>query len=108
MPRPKHPFARRLKSSTLTAPQPVPKLKLDMAGVSYEHVYKRYPGNGVITDMSAEIKDKEFVVLVGPSGSRKSNALRMLARLEELSDGDVTIGERDGHYDAPKERDIVI
>ena len=65
-----------------------------MASVTYEHVYKRYPGNVVITDMSAEIKDKEFVVLVGPSGSGKSTALRMLAGLEEISDGAVKIGDR--------------
>ena len=65
-----------------------------MAGVTYEHVYKRYPGNVVINDMNVEIKDKEFVVLVGPSGSGKSTALRMLAGLEEISDGKVSIGDR--------------
>ncbi|TMD12182.1 MAG: ATP-binding cassette domain-containing protein [Chloroflexi bacterium] len=79
-----------------------------MAGVTYEHVYKRYPGNVVITDMSAEIKDKEFVVLVGPSGSGKSTALRMLAGLEEISDGTVRIGERVVNDVAPKDRDIAM
>src|SRR5213594_3025421 len=79
-----------------------------MAGVTYEHVYKRYPGNVVITDMNAEIKDKEFVVLVGPSGSGKSTALRMLAGLEEISDGMVRIGDRVVNDVAPKDRDIAM
>jgi len=79
-----------------------------MASVTYDHVYKRYPGNVVITDMSAEIKDKEFVVLVGPSGSGKSTALRMLAGLEEISDGTVKIGDRVVNDVAPKDRDIAM
>jgi len=79
-----------------------------MAGVVYEHVYKRYPGNVVITDMNADIKDKEFVVLVGPSGSGKSTALRMLAGLEEISDGTVKIGDRVVNDVAPKDRDIAM
>jgi multiple sugar transport system ATP-binding protein len=79
-----------------------------MASVNYEHVYKRYPGNVVITDMSADIKDKEFVVLVGPSGSGKSTALRMLAGLEEISDGTVRIGDRVVNDVPPKDRDIAM
>jgi multiple sugar transport system ATP-binding protein len=79
-----------------------------MAGVTYEHVFKRYPGNVVINDMNVEIKDKEFVVLVGPSGSGKSTALRMLAGLEEISDGKVSIGERVVNDVAPKDRDIAM
>src|SRR3979490_1682784 len=79
-----------------------------MAGVTYEHVYKRYPGNTVISDMSAEIKDKEFVVLVGPSGSGKSTALRMLAGPEEISEGTVKIGDRVVNDVAPKDRDIAM
>src|SRR3982074_2727241 len=79
-----------------------------MASVTYEHVYKRYPGNTVITDMNAEIKDKEFVVLVGPSGSGKSTALRMLAGLEETRDGSVKIGDRVVNDVAPKDRDIAM
>src|ERR1700716_248422 len=79
-----------------------------MASVTYDHVFKRYPGNTVISDMSAEIKDKEFVVLVGPSGSGKSTALRMLAGLEEISDGTVRIGDRVVNDVAPKDRDIAM
>ena len=79
-----------------------------MASVTYEHVYKRYPGNVVITDMNAEVKDKEFVVLVGPSGSGKSTALRMLAGLEEISDGKVMIGDRVVNDIPPKDRDIAM
>src|SRR5204862_6362329 len=79
-----------------------------MASVTYEHVYKRYPGNTVITDMNAQIKDKEFVVLVGPSGSGKSTALRMLAGLEEISDGMVRIGDRVVNDVPPKDRDIAM
>src|SRR5207302_10626324 len=96
------------ESSTLTTPPLLPKLNLDMAGVTYEHGSKRYPGNVVITDMSAEVKDKEFVVLVGPSGSGKSTALRMLAGLEAISDGTVRIVERVVNDVAPKDRDIAM
>jgi multiple sugar transport system ATP-binding protein len=79
-----------------------------MASVTYDHVYKRYPGNTVISDMSVEVKDKEFVVLVGPSGSGKSTALRMLAGLEDISDGTVKIGDRVVNDVAPKDRDIAM
>ena len=79
-----------------------------MASVNFEHVFKRYPGNVVISDMTAEIKDKEFVVLVGPSGSGKSTALRMLAGLEEISDGTVKIGDRVVNDVPPKDRDIAM
>src|SRR5260370_23344490 len=58
--------------------------------------------------MDAAIKDKAFVVLVGPSGSGKSTALRMLAGLEEISDGTVKIGDRVVNDVAPKDRDIAI
>jgi len=80
-----------------------------MAGVVFEHVYKRYAGNVVaITDMNVQIKDKEFMVLVGPSGCGKSTALRMVAGLEEISDGEVKIGDRVVNDVAPKDRDIAM
>jgi len=80
-----------------------------MAGVVFEHVYKRYAGNvTAIADMNVEIKDKEFMVLVGPSGCGKSTALRMVAGLEEISDGMVKIGERVVNDVAPKDRDIAM
>src|ERR1700680_4032699 len=79
-----------------------------MAGVTYEHVYKRYPGNVVISDMTAEIKDKEFIVLVGPSGSGKSTALRMLAGLEDIDEGAIEIGDKDMTGVPSKDRDIAM
>jgi multiple sugar transport system ATP-binding protein len=80
-----------------------------MAGVVFEHVYKRYTGNVVaITDMNVEIRDKEFMVLVGPSGCGKSTALRMVAGLEEISDGTVKIGDRVVNDVPPKDRDIAM
>src|SRR5438132_12907146 len=80
-----------------------------MAGVVFEHVYKRYAGNvTAIADMNVEIKDREFMVLVGPSGCGKSTALRMVAGLEEISDGMVKIGERVVNDVAPKDRDIAM
>ena len=80
-----------------------------MAGVTFDHVYKRYAGNvTAISDMNVEIKDKEFMVLVGPSGCGKSTALRMVAGLEEISDGRITIGERVVNDIPPKDRDIAM
>src|SRR5205807_9764360 len=80
-----------------------------MAGVVFEHVYKRYAGNVVaITDMNVQIKDTEFMVLVGPSGCGKSTALRMVAGLEEFSDGEVKIGDRVVTDVATKYRDTAM
>ncbi len=80
-----------------------------MAGVLFDHVYKRYAGNVLaINDMNVEIKDKEFMVLVGPSGCGKSTALRMVAGLEEITDGRVLIGERVVNDVPPKDRDIAM
>ena len=80
-----------------------------MAGVKFEHVYKRYPGNVVaIADMNVEITDREFMVLVGPSGCGKSTALRMVAGLEEISEGRVMIGDRVVNDIPPKDRDIAM
>ena len=79
-----------------------------MASVKYEHVYKRYGDLVVINDLSIDIADKEFIVFVGPSGCGKSTSLRMLAGLEEISDGSIYIGDRLVNDVAPKDRDIAM
>jgi multiple sugar transport system ATP-binding protein len=80
-----------------------------MASVRFEHVSKRYGQHpDVIHDLSLEIIDQEFLVLVGPSGCGKSTALRMIAGLEDISDGDVYIGARRVNDVAPKDRDIAM
>ncbi len=80
-----------------------------MSGVSFEHVSKRYPGNVLaINDMNVEIRDQEFMVLVGPSGCGKSTALRMVAGLEEITEGKVLIGDRVVNDVPPKDRDIAM
>jgi len=78
-----------------------------MASVSLKHIYKRYPGNvTAVSDFCLEIKDKEFIILVGPSGCGKSTTLRMISGLEEITDGELYIGERLVNDVAPKDRDI--
>ncbi len=79
-----------------------------MASVTYENVYKRFGDVEVITDMNVEIKDKEFVVFVGPSGCGKSTLLRLLAGLEEISEGEIYIGDRIVNDVPPKDRDIAM
>ncbi len=79
-----------------------------MANVVFDNVYKRYGNVTVITDLSFEVRDKEFMVLVGPSGCGKSTALRMIAGLEEISAGTVSIGGRVVNNVAPKDRDIAM
>jgi len=80
-----------------------------MASVTYHHVLKRYSADlTVVKDMNVEIKDKEFMVLVGPSGCGKSTALRMLAGLETISDGQIQIGDRVVNNVAAKDRDIAM
>jgi multiple sugar transport system ATP-binding protein len=79
-----------------------------MANVVFDNVYKRYGNVTVITDLSFEVRDKEFMVLVGPSGCGKSTALRMIAGLEEISGGTVSIGGRVVNNVAPKDRDIAM
>lgn len=80
-----------------------------LANLSLQHVYKKYTGNVVaVTDFNLEIADKEFVVLVGPSGCGKSTTLRMIAGLEEISDGDLFIGPKRMNDVAPKDRDIAM
>jgi len=80
-----------------------------MAKVVYDGVYKRFPdGTEAIKDLSLEIEDGEFMILVGPSGCGKSTALRMCAGLEEISDGKLIIGDRVVNNLTPKERDIAM
>ena len=80
-----------------------------MAEVRFDHVYKRYGENTpVITDLNLEVLDREFLVLVGPSGCGKSTALRMIAGLEDISEGDLFIGDRRVNDVAPKDRDIAM
>ena len=81
-----------------------------MANVSLKGVYKYYDKNTVpaVSDFNLEIQDKEFVVFVGPSGCGKSTTLRMIAGLEEISKGDIYIGERLVNDVEPKDRDIAM
>ena len=80
-----------------------------MANISFRHVKKTYDnGVTVVPDLNLEIKDKEFVVLVGPSGCGKSTTLRMIAGLEDISDGELWIGDTMINYVAPKDRDIAM
>ena len=81
-----------------------------MAGVRLSHIYKSYPGNPTPTviDFDIEVQDKEFLVLVGPSGCGKSTTLRMIAGLEEISQGELYIGDRLVNDVAPKDRDIAM
>jgi multiple sugar transport system ATP-binding protein len=79
-----------------------------MASVNYEHVTKQFGDVKAVNDLNIEIKDKEFLVLVGPSGCGKTTALRLLAGLEEISSGDIKIGDRVVNDVAPKDRDIAM
>ncbi len=80
-----------------------------MSSVTYDHVVKRYTSDlTVVKDFNVEIKDKEFMVLVGPSGCGKSTALRMLAGLESISEGQIRIGDRAVNDVAAKDRDIAM
>ncbi|HQA98269.1 MAG TPA: ATP-binding cassette domain-containing protein, partial [Clostridia bacterium] len=80
-----------------------------MASVTLKSIYKVYPGNvTAVSDFNLEIKDKEFMILVGPSGCGKSTTLRMVAGLEEISDGELYIGDKLVNDVAPKDRDIAM
>jgi len=80
-----------------------------MAKVTLEKVSKLYPGGVLaVKDVSLEIEDKEFVVLVGPSGCGKSTLLRMVAGLEEITEGRILIDDRVVNDVAPKDRDIAM
>ncbi|GIL12474.1 MAG: sn-glycerol-3-phosphate ABC transporter ATP-binding protein UgpC [Chloroflexi bacterium] len=79
-----------------------------MASVTFNHVYKRFGNTNAVNDLHIEIADKEFLVFVGPSGCGKSTSLRMLAGLEEISDGEILIGDRVVNNVAPKDRDVAM
>jgi len=79
-----------------------------MASVTYEHVTKHFPGVVAVNDLNLEIADKEFLVLVGPSGCGKSTSLRLLAGLEEMTDGNIYIGDRLVNNVPAKDRDIAM
>ncbi len=79
-----------------------------MASVTYDHVYKRYGEVTAVNDLNIHIEDKEFLVFVGPSGCGKTTSLRCLAGLEEISDGNIRIGERIVNDVPPKDRDIAM
>lgn len=80
-----------------------------MANLSLQHIYKIYPGDvTAVKDFNLEIEDKEFVVFVGPSGCGKSTTLRMIAGLEDISKGELYIGDKLVNDVEPKERDIAM
>ena len=80
-----------------------------MASVTYDRVTKRFAGGTLaVKELSLEIKDTEFMVLVGPSGCGKSTALRMLAGLEEISEGEIKIGDTVVNEMPPRDRDIAM
>ena len=80
-----------------------------MSSVSMKHIYKKYAGGVIaVTDFNLEIEDKEFIILVGPSGCGKSTTLRMIAGLEEISEGELYIDGKLCNDVPPKERDIAM
>jgi len=80
-----------------------------MAQVAFDHVSKIYPdGTRAVNDMNLDIRDGEFMVLVGPSGCGKTTALRMIAGLEEISEGVLKIGERVVNHVPSRDRDIAM
>jgi multiple sugar transport system ATP-binding protein len=80
-----------------------------LASIVFEHVTKRYAdGAEAVTDMNLAIADGEFMILVGPSGSGKSTALRMLAGLEDITEGAIRIGDDIVNGLAPRDRDIAM
>ena len=79
-----------------------------MATVTFDHVTKRFGDFAAVNDLSLDIGDGEFMVLVGPSGCGKTTSLRMIAGLEEVTDGTLRIGDRVVNDVAPKDRDIAM
>ncbi len=80
-----------------------------MSSISLKNVYKIFDdGTTAVNDFSLEIADKEFIILVGPSGCGKSTTLRMIAGLEDITKGELKIGDRIVNDVAPKDRDIAM
>lgn len=79
-----------------------------MASVTYENVVKKFGDMTAVDNINFHVDDKEFLVLVGPSGCGKTTALRLLAGLEEISSGEIKIGDRVVNDVAPKDRDIAM
>lgn len=79
-----------------------------MSPITFEHIYKHYGSTPVLKDLDLEIRDEEFLVLVGPSGCGKTTTLRCLAGFEEVSEGNIYIGERRVNDLHPGDRDIAM
>ncbi|MFL7893261.1 MAG: ABC transporter ATP-binding protein [Anaerolineales bacterium] len=79
-----------------------------MASVTYDHVTKRFGDVRAVNNLDIKIEDKEFLVLVGPSGCGKSTALRCLAGLEDITEGQILIGDQVVNDVPPKDRDIAM
>src|SRR5918998_3574006 len=80
-----------------------------MADIKLRDITKRYPdGTEAVKKLNLDIKDGEFMILVGPSGCGKSTALRMIAGLEDISEGELSIGGEVVNDRAPKDRDIAM
>jgi len=79
-----------------------------VASITYDHVWKRFGDVVAVQDLDIQIDDKEFLIFVGPSGCGKTTSLRLLAGLEEISDGNIYIGDRLVNDVPPKDRDIAM
>ena len=80
-----------------------------MAAIEFQGVSKIYPdGTCAVDSLELTIREREFMVLVGPSGCGKTTALRMVAGLEEISDGTILIGDRVVNDVSPKDRDVAM
>lgn len=79
-----------------------------MASVTFDHVYKRFGDVVAVNDLNIHVEDKEFLVFVGPSGCGKTTSLRLLAGLEEISEGNIMIADRIVNDVPPKDRDIAM
>ena len=81
---------------------------MNLSRVLFEHITKRFDQTVAVSDFNLEVADNEFVVLVGPSGCGKSTTLRMVAGLEEITEGTIYIGDRLVNHIAPKDRNIAM